>query len=84
MTLFFSFMGSYMLHHYSTRMIQDIYLLPDGRTIEVSFFNAFWVSSSADNFWLFLQIPKTEKLRISNLGYFQASRLYNVELATYM
>jgi hypothetical protein len=44
MTLFFSAMGSWMLHHYSTRMIQDLYVMPDGRTIEVTFFNAFWVS----------------------------------------
>ena len=44
MTLFFSFMGAFMLNGYSTKMIQDIYLLPDGRNIEVVFFNAFWVS----------------------------------------
>lgn len=30
-----------------------------------------------------LQIPKTEKLRIQNLGYLSQSRLYNVEFATY-
>ena len=42
-TLFFSFMGSFMLNSYSTKMVQDIYLLPDGRSIEVNYFNAFWV-----------------------------------------
>ncbi|TNV71922.1 hypothetical protein FGO68_gene17578 [Halteria grandinella] len=71
MTLFFSFMGGMMLNSYSTKMIQDIWLMPDGRHIEVTFFNAFW-------------IPKTEKLRIVNLGYLAPSRLYNVESASYM
>ena len=61
-----------MLQHYSTRMIQDIYLLPDGRTIELNFFNAFWVPKQG------------ERLRITNLGYFQPSRMYNLDVATYM
>ena len=34
-----------MLHHYSTKMISDIYLLPDGKSIEVQYFNAFWVNT---------------------------------------
>jgi hypothetical protein len=52
MTLFFSFAGSFMLNHYSTRMIQDIWLQPDGKTIEVQFFNAFWVSKINKNITL--------------------------------
>jgi hypothetical protein len=45
MTLFFSFVGALMLNNYSTKMLQDIWLLPDGRNIEVTYFNAFWVSA---------------------------------------
>ena len=49
MTLFFSFMGAFMLNNYSTKMIQDIYLLPDGKYIDVMYFNAFWVSEAIAN-----------------------------------
>lgn len=30
-----------------------------------------------------MQVPKTEKMRITNLGYFMSSRIYNVDAATY-
>ena len=44
MTLMFSLAGTYMINYYSTRMIEDIYLMPDGQFIEVKFHNAFWVN----------------------------------------
>ena len=39
--IIFSLTGARMLHHYSTRMVHNIWLLPDGRTIEVEFMSAF-------------------------------------------
>ncbi|CDW75092.1 UNKNOWN [Stylonychia lemnae] len=70
MTLLFSFIGTYMIQYYSTRLIHDIYIIKDGKFCEVTYYNALW-------------IPKTEKLRIVNFGYFNPSRLYNVDMATY-
>ena len=54
-----------MLHHYSTRMVNNIWLMEDGKHIEVEFMNAW-----------FLQ--KTEKFRILNFGYIAESRVLNV------
>ena len=30
-SLAFSFIGTFMLHYYSTKMVNDVYLLPDGK-----------------------------------------------------
>eukprot|EP00347_Sterkiella_histriomuscorum_P011810 403371013 len=70
MTLMFSLIGSFMIQHYSTRMINNIYILPDGQHIEIEYFNAFW-------------IPKKEKLRVVNFGYLAPSRIFNLDMATY-
>lgn len=43
MSLGFSLLGTYAINYYSTRMIEDIYVLKDGDWIEVKFHNAFWV-----------------------------------------
>lgn len=40
----FSLTGARMLHHYSTRMVNDIWLLEDGKHIEIEFMNAWMVS----------------------------------------
>ena len=58
------------LHHYSTRMVNNLWLLSDGRNIEIDFMNAFFE-------------PTSEKLRIMNFGYLQESRIYNISCATY-
>ena len=62
--------GSRMLHHYSTRMVNNLWILQDGKHIEVQFMNAFF-------------LPKTEKFRIMNFGYLQESRLNNTMVSTY-
>ena len=65
-----SLIGSYALNYYSSRMINDVWLMEDGTTVEIAFMNAFF-------------IPKTQKYRIINFGYLKESRLYKVETATY-
>lgn len=62
--------GARMLNHYSTRMINNLWLLKDGKTVEVQYMNAFF-------------LPKSEKLAIRNFGYWAPSRVYNVSLFTY-
>ena len=59
-----------MLHFYSTRMVNNLWLLDDGSNVEVEFMNAFG-------------LPKTEKMRIINFGYRQESRLLNVDAVKY-
>ena len=66
----FSLIGARMLHYYSTRMINNMWLLPDGKRVEVEFMSAF-------------MMPKTETLNILNFGYLEESRLLNVKVATY-
>lgn len=66
----FSLIGSGMLHFYSTRMIETMHLLKGGQFVEVSYLNAFFH-------------PKTERLRIKDIGYYQPSRLVNVDYAQY-
>lgn len=66
----FSLLGSGMLHFYSTRMIETMHLLKGGEYIEVTYLNAFLP-------------PRTEKLRIKDIGYNEPSRLVNVDYATY-
>ena len=43
-TVMLNFLGSRMLHYYSTRTINNLWLLKDGRHVEVEFMNAFFVS----------------------------------------
>ena len=66
----FSLTGARMLHHYSTRMINNMWLLPDGKRVEIEFMSAFLM-------------PKTEILNILNFGYLEESRLLNVKAVTY-
>ena len=65
-----SLIGSYALNYYSTRMVNDLWLFDDGKTVEIEFMNAFFP-------------PKRETYRIINFGYLQESRLYKVDTATY-
>mmetsp|Transcript_18648 Transcript_18648/g.17739 ORF Transcript_18648/g.17739 Transcript_18648/m.17739 type:complete len:134 (-) Transcript_18648:135-536(-) len=67
----FSLVGSYALHYYSTKMVNDIYLLPDGKHVQINFMSAFW-------------FPRVDQqYKISNFGYFQSSRLLNVDFFSY-
>jgi hypothetical protein len=61
----FSLIGSRMLHHYSSRMVSDMWLLEDGKNVHIDFMNAFFN-------------PKSETMRILNFGYLQDSRILNV------
>ena len=51
-------------------MINNIWLLEDGKTVEIEFMDAFFVN-------------KTEKFRILNFGALEPSRLLNVDMATH-
>lgn len=64
-TVLLAMTGSRMLQYYSSRMVNNMWLLKDGKTIEVEFMNAF-----------FLQ--KTKRYTIRNLGYLEPSRVLNV------
>ena len=64
-TVLINLSGSRMLHYYSTRMVNSMWLLKDGHTVEIEFLNAFFM-------------PKTEQFHIRNLGYLQPSRVVNV------
>jgi len=68
--IIFSLTGARMLHHYSTRMVNNMWLLEDGKHIEVEFMNAF-------------MMQQTEKMRILNFGYMAESRVLNVQSVTY-
>ena len=70
MIIGFSLIGARMLHYYSTRMVNDLWLHQDGKHVDIAFMSAWG-------------IPKTEKMRILNFGYMQESRLLNVDVATY-
>ena len=60
-SLGFSFIGTWMLHYYSRRMVNDIYMLKDGKHIEVTYMNAFWVIESFNTVdALNLEIEDTE------------------------
>ena len=54
-----------MLHHYSSKMVSDMWLLEDGKNVHIDFMNAFFN-------------PKSETMRILNFGYMQESRILNV------
>ena len=64
-TVMASLIGSRMLDYYSTKMVSNIWLHRDGRTIEVDFMNAFF-------------LPKSGKFMIRNFGNYQPSRLWNI------
>ena len=68
--IIFSLTGARALHHYSTRMVNNLWLLPDGKHIEIEFMSAFMT-------------PKTEKMRIMNFGYLADSRFLNVKSVSY-
>ena len=68
--IIFSGTGARALHHYSTRTVHNIWLLPDGKHIEVEFFSAFLN-------------PKTEKMKILNFGYMEPSRFLNTDKVSY-
>ena len=68
-TVLFNLLGTRMLNYYSTRMCNNIYLLKDGKHVEIELMNAFMMN-------------ETRKVKISDLGYLQPSRLYNVDSFT--
>ena len=70
LTIGLNLIGSSMLHYYSTRMINNIWILEDGRSVEVEFMDAFFVN-------------KTKTFRILNFGSLEPSRLLNVDVATH-
>jgi len=65
-----SLIGSRFLHHYSSRMVNDLWIYGDGKHVEIQFMNAFF-------------LPRTEKMRILNFGYLAESRIHNLDCATY-
>jgi len=69
-TVLINLLGSRMLHYYSTRMINNIWILRDGKTVEIELMNAFFLS-------------KTRRMNIRNFGYLAPSRVYNVSCFTY-
>ena len=69
-TVLLNLLGSRMLHYYSTRMVNNLWLLRDGKTVEIEFMNAFF-------------LPKSTRCTIRNFGYLEPSRVYNVSLFTY-
>ena len=70
MIVIFSLAGARALHHYSVRMIHNIWLLPDNKSVQVEFFGAF-------------TMPKSEVMQIKNFGHVQESRFHNVQSVTY-
>jgi len=69
-TVLLNLLGSRMLHYYSTRMVNNMWLLRDGKTVEIEFMNAFF-------------LPKSMSCTIRNFGYLAPSRVYNVSVFTY-
>lgn len=69
-TVLLNLLGSRMLHYYSTRMINNLWLLRDGKTVEVEFMSAFFLA-------------KRQRCTIRNFGYLAPSRVYNVSVFTY-
>ena len=45
-TVLLSLLGSRMLHYYSTRMINNIWIFKDGRNVEIEFMNAFFLQKT--------------------------------------
>jgi hypothetical protein len=69
-TVLLNLLGSRMLNHYSSRMVNNMWLLKDGKNVEIEFMNAFF-------------LPETRKYAIRNLGYYQPARVYNVHMFSY-
>jgi len=69
-TVMLNLLGSRMLNHYSSRMVNNMWLLRDGKHVEVELMNAFF-------------LPQTKQFAIRNFGYYEPSRVYNVNLFTY-
>lgn len=69
-TVLLNLLGSRMLHYYSTRMINNMWVLQGGKHVEVEFMNAFFM-------------PVTRRFSIRNLGYLAPSRVFNVNHFTY-
>ena len=45
-TVLFNILGARMLNYYSSRMINNMWLTRDGKTVEVEFMNAFFLPQS--------------------------------------
>ena len=45
-TVLLNLLGSRMLHFYSTRMVNNMWLLRDGKTVEIEFMNAFFLQKT--------------------------------------
>ena len=43
MIILFSLVSGRGLHHYSTRMINDLWVYADGKHVEVAFMNAYFI-----------------------------------------
>lgn len=69
-TVMLNFLGARMLNYYSSRMVNGMWLLRDGKRVEIEFMNAFF-------------LPRVDNFAVRNFGYLQPSRVYNVDLFTY-
>ena len=69
-TVLLSLTGSRMLDYYSRRMINNLWLHKDGKTVEIDYMSAFF-------------LPRSEKYMCRNFGNYQPSRLFNVNLVQY-
>ena len=69
-TVLFNLLGTRMLHYYSSRMVNNIYLFKDGKHVEIEFMNAF-------------MMPESRKYPVRDFGYMQPSRLFNVHMLTH-
>ena len=59
-------LGTRVLHYYSTRMVNSIWLQRSGQEIQIEFMNAFFAEKTGD-------------YEVQNFGYLKPSRLYNVD-----
>ena len=59
-----------MLHWYSIRMINNMWLSKDGKRVEIEFMNAF-------------SIQETRTFTIRDFGYLQSSRLFGCDTLTH-
>ena len=65
-TIMLNLTGTRVLHFYSTRMVNSLWLGTNGSQVEIEFMNAFFSE-------------KTETFDIRSFGYLQPSRVYNVD-----
>ena len=59
-----------MLHWYSIRMVNNMWLSRDGKKVDIEFMNAF-------------KLSETRTYSIRDFGYMQPSRLFNVDTFTH-